>query len=125
MRCTNIASRGKRAQVYTPGVPSDNYTVLPHMLQKCAPKGENAPHWVQNRPAFTGTIRTGMYLSAEQAQIKAMNQPMIVQPRSRFTRRIPIKSALCRATSVGRKYRIAERNRKVMFSPLPFERDCR
>jgi hypothetical protein len=88
------------------------------MLQKCALECENAPHWEQNRPAFTGTILTGMYLSAEQAQINATNQPMTVQPASRFTRRIPIKSALCRAKIVGRKYRIAERNRKVMFSPL-------
>jgi len=60
-----------------------------------------------------------MYFSVEQAQIKATNQPMTVQPRNKFTRKIPIKSALWRASIVGRKYIIAERNRKVMFSPLP------
>jgi hypothetical protein len=73
------------------------------MLQKRAPEGESAPHWLQNRPAPAGTIVTGTYLSVEQAQISAINQPMTVQPASRFTRNIPIKSALCRANIVGRK----------------------
>jgi len=44
-----------------------------------------------------------MYLSVEQAQINAINQPITVQPARRFTRKIPIKSALCRARIVGRK----------------------
>jgi len=43
---------------------------------------------------------------------------MTVQPMSKFTRNIPMKSALCRARIVGRKYNIAERIRKVMISPL-------
>jgi hypothetical protein len=103
MRCAAIAEGPERAPVYTPGLSSDNHTVRPHMLQKWAPEGANAPHWLQNRPAFTGTILTGMYLSAEQAQINAINQPMTVQPASRFTRKIPIKSALCLASMVGRK----------------------
>src|SRR5216683_5065000 len=93
-------------------------TALPHVPQKCAPEGESAPHWLQNRPALTGTILTGIYLSVEHAQINATNQPMTVQARNRLTRKIPIKSALCRASIVGRKYIMAERNRKVMFSPL-------
>jgi len=65
---------------------------------------------------------TGIYLCVEHARINATNQPMTVQPRNRFTRKIPIKSALWRASIVGRKYIIAERNRKVMFSPLSRER---
>lgn len=103
MRCAPIAEGAERAPVYTVALSADNYTVRPHMLQKWAPEGERAPHWLQNRPAFTGTILTGLYLSAEQAQINAINQPMTVHPASRLTRKIPMKSALCRASIVGRK----------------------
>src|SRR6267154_408674 len=44
MRCAPMTESAERAPVYTPGLPSDNHTVRPHMLQKCAPEGENAPH---------------------------------------------------------------------------------
>src|SRR5882724_3047487 len=43
---------------------------------------------------------------------------MTVQPNSKFTRKIPRASALCRAMIVGRKYRSAEKIRNVTFSPL-------
>jgi hypothetical protein len=121
MISTSMVGRGGRAPVYTPSLLSDNYTVLPHMPQKCAPEGESAPHWLQNRPPLTGTNRTGTYLSAEQAQIKATNQPITVQPRMKFTRKMPITSALCRPIMVGRKYRSAQRIRKVMTSLLQLE----
>jgi len=94
------------------------YTALPHALQKRAPESESAPHWLQKRPALTGTILTGTYLSPEQAQINAINQPMTVQPKSKFTMKMPTESELCRPIMVERKYRSAERTRKVMFSPL-------
>src|SRR6266850_4405397 len=80
--------------------------------------GASEPHWQQNRPELTGTYRTGTYLSAAHAQINATNQPMTVQPNSKFTIKTPVKSLLCRAMIVGRKYRSAERIRNVTFSPL-------
>jgi hypothetical protein len=95
------------------------------MPQKCAPEGESAPHWLQNRPPPTGTNRTGTYLSGEQAQINAINQPITVHPKRKFTRKMPIISALCRPMIVGRKYRSADRIRKVMFSPLSAQLNAR
>jgi hypothetical protein len=88
------------------------------MLQKRAAEGESAPHRLQNRPAPTATILTGTYRSAEQAQISAINQPMTVQPKSKFTMKMAAESAWCRPIMVGRKYRSAERIINVTFSPL-------
>jgi hypothetical protein len=114
----NMTYHSKRAPVYTLARPADNYTVLPHMLQNRAPEAESEPHRLQNRPALTGTILTGTYRGAEQAQISAMNQPMTVHPKSRFTMKTPTESGLCRPTMVGRKYRKTERIRKVIVSRL-------
>src|SRR5260370_26323183 len=94
------------------------YTALPHALQKRAPGNESAPHWLQKRPALTGTILTGTYLSPEQAQINAINQPMTVQPKSKFTMKMPTESELCRPIMAGRKYRSAESIINVQDSPL-------
>jgi hypothetical protein len=60
-----------------------------------------------------------MYRSAEHAQISAINQPMTVQPKSKFTMKMPTESGLCRPIMVGRKYRSPERIRKVIiFTPF-------
>src|SRR5207253_10693300 len=76
------------------------------------------PHWLQNRPELTRTARTGAYLCSAQAQIRATNQPMMVQPKSRFTRKMAVASGLSRAMIVGRKYSRTEKNRNnIMHTP--------
>jgi hypothetical protein len=42
---------------------------------------------------------------------------MTVQPNSRFTRKMPMASALCRPMIVGKKYSKIEKNRKNIFAP--------
>jgi hypothetical protein len=42
---------------------------------------------------------------------------MTVQPKSRFTRKMPMASALCRPISVGKKYSRIEKIKKNIFAP--------
>ncbi len=61
---------------------------------------------MQNRPpAATGTNRTEWSGSAAEAQIKAINQPISVHPRKRFSRKMPLASRLSLPMIAGRKYR--------------------
>jgi len=84
---------------------SDYQTVRPHAVQKCASRLANIPHWQQNRPpATTGTSLTWLYDSAVHAHRNAITHPMNVQPRNRFSRKIPPASLLFRPIIDGRKY---------------------
>jgi len=93
------------------------YTALPHAAQKCAPAAETAPQWEQNRPELTGTPGMATYLSGERAQMSATIQPTTVQPNSRFTKKIPMTSALFRPRIVGMKYSRPKRIKNRIFAP--------
>jgi hypothetical protein len=98
---------------------SEYQTVRPQAVQKCAPGYANVPHWQQNRPpAGTATILTGLYGSDVHAQRRAMNQPITVHPRNRFTRMIPAASRLSRPMIVGRKYSRVKESRVSKVHPF-------
>src|ERR1700741_2953465 len=95
-----------------------NQTACPHAVQKCAPGQETEPHRQQYLAfAATGTHRTGAYGSAEHAQIKAITQPITVQPRNRFSRKMPAASRLSRPIIAGRKYSRIMKNRVSIRHP--------
>src|SRR5579863_8240716 len=89
----------------------------PHAQQKCATPGAVAPQRQQYR---TGpeTARIGVRTSAVQAQSIAKIQPITVQPRKKFRRKMPANGRLLWPTIEGRKYITPQKSMKNMLALL-------
>src|SRR6266581_7371301 len=101
----------------------------PQELQKRAPGANGLPQEEQKNPgaeagppgragcdgpaAGCDAAAGPRWGSAERAQTRAMTQPMKVQPRKRFSRKMEAKSDLLRASKAGRKYRRSGMSRKI------------